>query len=298
MSGQTIIIKRVRRGGAGHHGGAWKVAYADFVTAMMAFFLLLWLLNAVSQEQLEGISDYFSPITTEKATSGGGGLMQGQTVDIKGVFNAREKRTGANPLVPAFASTDEAEDAMEDLVSAYEQAAESETKGDSAKAAEAEEQIFGRAAAEIREGIEQTPEFAQLAKSLLIDSTPEGLRIQVIDQEGLAMFPRGSADLYSHARKLLSLITDVIHKMPQRINIIGHTDATRYQGGAAYTNWELSADRANAARRLLIEQGFPEDRLSQVVGKAATEPLVANDPSAPGNRRLTILLLRGSAAKG
>ena len=139
-----------------------------------------------------------------------------------------------------------------------------------------------------------TPGLEALAKSLLVDNTPEGLRIQIIDQEGLPMFPRGESEMYPHTAKLLELVARVVGRVPQDIAITGHTDATRYQNDAAYSNWELSADRANAARRALAQFGVPEHRIARVVGKAATEPLIPADPSAPGNRRLSVILLRGT----
>ncbi|MFZ1413362.1 MAG: flagellar motor protein MotB [Defluviicoccus sp.] len=311
-----IIIKRVKKGGHAAHGGAWKVAYADFVTAMMAFFLLLWLLNAVSQEQLEGISDYFAPISTQKSTSGGGGLLQGRTVDAKGVFNAVEKRhhtfaqfdqpdndeegevrgsergdrappraarSGANTKAVPAAEADPAPAGGEAAAAAVSARADAEQR---------EKAQFERAESSIREAIEANPELKQLVNSLLIDETPDGLRIQIIDQDGLAMFPRGSSVMHLHTERLLELVAKVIMRMPQPVEIAGHTDATPFTGSSGYTNWELSADRANAARRALLQLGVGEVRFSRVVGMAATVPLFPKDPKAPGNRRLSVLLLR------
>lgn len=287
-SANVIIVKKVKGGGHGHHGGAWKVAYADFVTAMMAFFLLLWLLNAVSQEQLEGISDYFAPISTKTATSGGGGFLAGKTVSKKGVFevDAEQTRTSATisaqpSQMPYISSADEAPPGAD--------ATDAEIKEYLRKR---EQEQFRDAEQQIRQAIAETPDLSQLSKSLLIDNTPDGLRIQIIDQEGLPMFPRGSAEMFDYTRKVLKLVAEVIKRMPQRIDIAGHTDATRYQNDGGYTNWELSADRANAARRVLAQFGVPEDRIARVVGKAATEPLIPTDPEAPGNRRLAVVLLR------
>ena len=310
-----IIIKRIKKGGHAAHGGAWKVAYADFVTAMMAFFLLLWLLNAVSQEQLEGISDYFAPISTQKSTSGGGGLLQGRTVDAKGVFNAVEKRHHT------FAQFDQPDNDEDDEVRGSEpgdqpaprgvrpgagkKAVPPEAKADpdladgeaaaAAARAEAEQREkaqFEGAESSIRQAIEANPELKQLVNSLLIDETPDGLRIQIIDQDGLAMFPRGSSVMHIHTERLLELVAKVIMRMPQPVEIAGHTDATPFTGSSDYTNWELSADRANAARRALLHLGVGEGRFSRVVGMAATVPLFPQDPKAPGNRRLSVLLLR------
>jgi chemotaxis protein MotB len=291
MANHTIIIKKVKKGDHGAHGGAWKVAYADFVTAMMAFFLLLWLLNAVSQEQLEGISDYFSPISTDSSTSGGGGLMTGETVSSKGVFETDAASPGAVVELPI--SRDHGTDAETLTLNAADGTGPS-SDDFAEQRAKREEQQFREAEEQLRLAIESAPQLKQLAKSLLIDNTPEGLRVQIIDQERLPMFPRGSAEMYLHTRKILELVAKVIQQMPQDIAISGHTDATKFATDNGYSNWELSADRANAARRALIRRGVPEERIARVVGKAATSPLLADEPEAPGNRRLTVVLLRGS----
>ena len=159
-----------------------------------------------------------------------------------------------------------------------------------------EEQQFREAEKQIHQAIAGSPDLQGLANSLIIDDTPEGLRIQIIDQAGLPMFPRGESEMYPHTRSMLEMVAQVVKKMPQAIDITGHTDATRYQGGRDYSNWELSADRANAARRALVQFGVPEQRVARVVGKAATEPLVVSDPEAPGNRRLSLVMLRRTGA--
>ena len=160
---------------------------------------------------------------------------------------------------------------------------------------EKEEEQFKEAEEEIQEALKVLPELEQLVKSLKIDSTPEGLRIQIIDQEGLAMFPRGSSEMFEHTKKALGLVAKVIEKMPQDVSITGHTDATKFAGGRhSYTNWELSADRANASRRALIEFALNPDRLSRIVGAAEQEPYVSDDPDSPSNRRIAIVLLRGT----
>jgi chemotaxis protein MotB len=274
----TIIVRRPKRAAHAHHGGAWKVAYADFVTAMMAFFLLLWLLNAVSKEQLEGISDYFAPISTQSSTTGGGGLLAGKTVAKKGVFEADFSRS-QSMIREMTARAGMSDEEIEELLRTRE------------------EEQFREAERQLHQALAQSPELQGLAKSLLIDNTPEGLRIQIIDQEGLPMFPRGEAEMYPHTRSALELVAKVIQRMPQEIDISGHTDATRYQTDNGYSNWELSADRANAARRTLLQFGVPEARVARVAGRAATEPLFVNDPEADGNRRLSVVLLRGTGTQ-
>ncbi len=283
----AVFIKRVNKVEGGHHGGAWKIAYADFVTAMMAFFLLLWLLNAVTQEQLEGISNYFAPATTAPSTSGSGGVLGGQTISAEGAeVSARAQMTPSLELPPPKTGL-----GGEDQSSTQDQNAEAASEE---QLRQAEEQQFEKAQQQLQQAIHENPDSARLEQSLLVDNTPEGLRIQIIDQEGLAMFLSGSPTPLPHAIELLVLVKDVIVKMPQKISISGYTDALKFGAGAAYTNWELSSDRANASRRVLTSRGLPEDRINRVEGRAATELLDIEDPASPRNRRLSIVLLRGT----
>ena len=286
--GDTIIIKKVKKGGHGHHGGAWKVAYADFVTAMMAFFLLLWLLNSVTQDQLEGISNYFAPVSAARTTSGSGDILGGQVAGEEGAMEVSSTRPSVTlNLPPPKAGEGGEQDESEDKESAdLEEAKE--------KLEQQEQEQFTEAAEALRQAIQSVPSLKQLAQSLIIDNTPEGLRIQIVDQEGLAMFPRGGSNMYLHTKKVLELVSKVISAMPQKIKVSGHTDATKFVTESGYSNWELSADRANASRRALLDLGVPETRFSRVVGLAATEPLLADDPKNPRNRRLSLVMLRGT----
>lgn len=305
-SGQPIIIKKVKKhSGHGHHGGAWKVAYADFVTAMMAFFLLLWLLNAVTQQQLEGISDYFSPISKNTTTTGGDGILQGETISNRGVFNSREKQKALAESRRALSETTFADvgDAAQTEPAPGEQT-DADAERDSPHAQDSrqsnrrpnEDALFEAAETAVKQALNEHPELKPLANSLIMETTPEGLRIQIVDQDGLPMFPRGQAVMYQYTRRMLEIVAKAIRRMPQLIEIAGYTDATAFANGATYGNWELSADRANAARRALIETGLPDSRIDRVVGRAATEPLFPQDPEAAGNRRLTITLLRGTGS--
>ena len=299
---QPIIIKRVKKGGHGaHHGGAWKIAYADFVTAMMAFFLLLWLLNSVTQEQLEGIADYFAPTVATISQSGSGKILGGTTIADDGT----QEDTLGRPTVVMDLPPPSAGKGGESLKDApsegtsdsqpVEDQADQQVVDAQEQKEKIEEDQFQKAADEIKQAIETLPEFQQLAESLIIDNTPEGLRIQIVDQDGLAMFPSGSAKMYEHTERVLGLVTQVILKMPQNISITGHTDSIPYTSrGEEYTNWELSSDRANSARRVLLQSGIPPDRLSHIVGKAATEPLLPEDTANSRNRRLSIIMLRGT----
>ncbi len=291
--GQTIIIKKIKKGGEGYHGGAWKLAYADFVTAMMAFFLILWLLNSVTQEQLEGISNYFAPASTSATTSGAGDVLAGATMSASPTAMLAESTSPSVTidLPPPKAGTgpSDSEEQTEDMSGSVSQDEAEEMMQ------KMEEEQFQEAEKMIREAIEDLPEFQQLVESLVIDSTPEGLRIQIVDQDGLAMFPSGSAQMLDHTRKMMKLVTRVVKGMPQKIAVTGHTDARKFSGGVhGYTNWELSADRANASRRALIELGIDPKRLARVVGMAAQEPFVADDPNSARNRRISIVLLRGT----
>ena len=287
----AVFIKRINKIEGGHHGGAWKIAYADFVTAMMAFFLLLWLLNSVTQEQLEGISNYFAPASIAPTTSGAGGVAGGQTISAPGSeVSARAKASPSLDLPPPKTGL-----GGEDQSPSAEQQSEEEATAEQVK--RAEETQFEEAQQQLQQAIQENPNAPELEKSLVVDNTPEGLRIQIVDQEGLAMFSSGGFDPLPRAIELLTLVKDVVIKMPQKIAISGHTDAVKFGAGAAYTNWELSVDRANSARRVLISRGLPESRVNRVVGKAATEPLDLDNPKSPRNRRLSIVLLRGTGGE-
>ena len=279
VGNQPIVIKKIKKGGHGHHGGAWKVAYADFVTAMMAFFLLLWLLNVTTEEQKKGIADYFSPTLASSDTSGGAGIFGGESP-----FESDSKIDSAQPMGYVVDNPVGAEGSGE--------GSEMTEKDAEQVVAEKEEQQFEQAEEELRQAMEEVPEMADLSDNLIIERTPEGLRIQIVDQENKPMFPLGSAEMYDKTEKLLGLVAKVIEKLPNKIAIAGHTDATPYRPGAAVTNWELSADRANASRRALESQGISTDRLYRITGKAATDLLVPDEPQSARNRRISILLLR------
>lgn len=306
MSGevQPIIVKKIKKGGHGHHGGAWKVAYADFVTAMMAFFLLLWLLNVTTDEQKAGIADFFAPASLSKSTSGAGGILGGQTLVKEG---SRISSDGVPSVVVNIGDVDTDEDTEYDFEGRKKYDASGDGEGESKTDVEVdlteeqleealakqEQQQFDEAVEQIEQAIEEAPEELQeLAEHLLLDQTEEGLRIQLVDKSGKSMFAKGSADLGAQAKELMKLVSGVIDKLPNRIKISGHTDATPYRNKTGYGNWELSADRANASRRGLLDLGVPADRIASVTGVAAQEPLVPEDPYAESNRRISIVLLR------
>jgi chemotaxis protein MotB len=295
---RPIIIKRIKKSGGGHHGGAWKVAYADFVTAMMAFFLLLWLLNAVTEEQKKGIAQYFRPTIAPQSS-------QSQEAILNGTPAVMTEVSGASA---AEASVD-VEDAAEDANQAPTAPSNPNPSPDAAMpsgtgekpvdlkeaqdvVAKNEQKEFDEVKQRIEDKIKQDPGLADLKNNIDVQQTPEGLRIELLDKEKISMFPSGSAAMNGRSRQLLELVAKVISPLPNKLSISGHTDATPYQGKADYSNWELSTDRANAARRTLETFGVQDKRMENVSGKADTDPKVKNDPLSPENRRISIVLLR------
>ena len=288
--GATIIIKRIKKGGHGHHGGAWKVAYADFVTAMMAFFLLLWLLNAVTEQQLNGVADYFTPIAASTRESGAGGMLGGQAIG-EGASTSQTGSTAAVVLPPPSIGSGGSD--MTDPAEA-QQVDEAVIRA----AQEAKEQKeFQQVSAEIKEQISGVPDLAPLASSLLVDNTPEGVRIQVMDQDKIDMFAPGSANLFPRSKDLLMQVAKVISKMPNKVSISGHTDPSTAVDPSGYTNWELSSDRALATRRALLEGGLDDRQINKVVGLSDREPIDKGQLRSPRNRRVSIVLLRAEDVK-
>ncbi len=299
-----IIIKRVKKAAHAHHGGAWKVAYADFVTAMMAFFLLLWLLQATTEEQKLGIADYFAPASVARNSSGSGGLLGGRTFTKKGANPHDYTPVGVIIKLPTNPPDwDNTGDPVEST--ATEETGAGGGDGDAPEQpneaeleeilAEREAEQFAEAERALREAIETVPELESLVNNLVIDQTPEGMRIQIVDEEGKSMFPSGSAKMFEHTRKLITLVVDAVRTLPQRIAVKGHTDAAPFVNDNGYSNWELSTDRANSSRRALIGAGLPPARIASVVGLADTQHLDEDDPLSPRNRRISIILLRENA---
>ena len=395
-----IIVKKKVVNAAGHHGGAWKIAYADFVTAMMAFFLLMWLINMTSPDQKTGIANFFTPSNARPSGSGAGGILGGTSImadgltraagtpaqivislpntnadslggpdageytgtnvtdildrleeegvdvmrypeiladlarqtDAREVLRALEadgidvlthpeimdqifevasappsQVDGVEPLgdqsleglpqeiveaVEALADRPLAELTDEEMDAITQQLAETIAAATGiAEGAAAEQAEFFRVEQEIRQSIESIPALEPYRDNLRMEQTPEGLRIQIVDAEDQAMFPSGSASMATHTGSLVDAIAHVIADLPNNIVITGHTDARPFQTGGGYSNWELSTDRANSARRALVEAGIPEDRIARVVGRADREPLDTDDPFAPINRRISFVIL-------
>ncbi|MBL8552681.1 MAG: OmpA family protein [Phenylobacterium sp.] len=285
---QPILIKKIKKGGGhGHHGGAWKVAYADFVTAMMAFFLLMWLINTTSPEQKRGIADYFAPASVSETTSGAGGILGGSALGSDG-----SKSAGSSDVIEELAPSSrnpndgDAKDGAKPMTAEEAAAAQAQ-----AAAAKQEEAAFASAAQSLRQAMQSMPELAELSKNIIIDETPEGLRIQLVDQEGRSMFNQGTAAPNDRAKLLLRAVSKVINQLPNRISVYGHTSASA-NGAKPESDWSLSSARADASRKVLQGAGVDADRVYQVSGKAGSEPLYPDDPTLPGNRRIAIVLLR------
>jgi chemotaxis protein MotB len=275
-----IVVKRVKKGGHGHHGGAWKIAYADFVTAMMAFFLLMWVLGSTTAGDLAGISSYFQ---NPMRVSMSGGQGSGETTRIiKGGGDNISKVAG----VEAKADADTEQRRISDSsVTDVENARKDRTKNEAVKS-------------EIEKSVESDAELKNIKGQLFMDITSEGLRIQVVDEKGKPLFNSGGVVPSVAARRLLRVIGKSLNDNPGKIRIEGHTDAAKFSNGeAGYTNWELSSERANVARREMIAGGLAPSNVAQVIGFADTIPLNPADLSDPLNRRISITLLNRKPKK-
>jgi chemotaxis protein MotB len=325
-----IVIKRIEEGEHGHHGGAWKVAYADFVTAMMAFFLLMWLLNATSEEQRRGLADYFSPTNVlGRSTTGSGepfggispnsqGQMASDTgairvergpapmrIDIEEEEGLAPQAAGPNenpadaalPGPPAGLGPHETtQPASQGPATTNGQLGGTRPEGLTdaefrAEIARREQAAFDQATEELRAAVRDDPALADLARQLRIEQVPEGLRIQLLDAERQPMFQVGGATPNDRARALIQRVAQIAARLPNALAIAGHTDATPFRGGER-SNWELSAERANSVRRILVDGGIAEARLHSVTGNADRDPLIPGQPTAASNRRVAITLLR------
>jgi len=296
-----IIIRRKKKSAAAaHHGGAWKVAYADFVTAMMAFFLLLWLLNVTTDEQRHGIADYFTPASIARSESGAGGMMGGQTISAPGaMISEGTPPTVQARTIPTVGKGEEGEEETagksEHGVGKEEGASKAKSSAEAAQREAQETARFEEAAKQLKQALQENPALQGLSDHILIDQTPEGLRIQIIDKENASMFPSGSAILFEKSRDLLKLVGQVLSHLPNQISIAGHTDGAIFSAGSRRDNWTLSTERANVCRQALVSGGITPERVARVIGMADREPLDPN-PNGPKNRRISITLLRDANA--
>ena len=275
---QPIIIKRVKKGGHAAHGGAWKIAYADFVTAMMAFFLLMWLLGSTAKGELQGISDYFSS-PLKVAMAGGDGSGNSSSV-IPGGGNDLSKVHGQ-----VRRSDTDSEKARRQSIDAAR-----------AERAKQDAQRIKTLQAKIDALITENPRLNEYKSQIRIDVTPDGLQIQIVDDQNRPMFDSGSAMVKPYMRDILREIGAALNGVENRVSLAGHTDAVPYSNSdRGYSNWELSSDRANATRRELVAAGMPDAKLGRVVGLAASDLLEPDNPRSAANRRITITVLTREA---
>lgn len=286
---ESIIVKKVKKGKHGHHGGAWKVAYADFVTAMMAFFLLMWLLTATPVENLQGLADYFTP-TVGLQGKMGIGFSGGQAPNSEGVsqgdWASQGLIFGAPPSGPIIKNPGKDNKINVDnpiinqipVTNTYD-----EDKG------------FQEVEKTIDSMIQNSEDLKKFDDSILIQTTPEGLDVQVMDKKSRPMFEEGTSKILPHAKFIIKRITNIVKAIPNYIQISGHTVRELQPSVLSDdSNWELSSDRANAARKVMLEAGMDTEQIARIVGKADHDPLNTNNPLSPQNQRITITLLRKS----
>lgn len=276
---QPIIVKKVKKGGHGAHGGAWKIAYADFVTAMMAFFLLMWLLGSTTEGDKKGIADYFSA-PLKVAMAGGSGTGASNTI-LPG---------GGADLTQTVGQAGRGD--------SRELAAQKKKDADAirAEAAKQDAKKLAALSAKISGVLSNNPKLAEFSSQIRLQITPDGLQIQIVDDQKRPMFDTGSAVVKPYMRDILREIGNALSGVENKISLDGHTDRAQYGSGQrGYSNWELSADRANASRRELIAAGMPDDKVARVVGLASAVPLEPADPLSPINRRISILVMTREA---
>lgn len=275
---QPIIIKRIKKGGHAAHGGAWKIAYADFVTAMMAFFLLMWLLGSTTEGDKKGLSDYFSS-PLKVAMQGGAGA-------------------GASNSIITGGGTDLTQSVGQSRRSDATNAAAKKNAGDQKRAAraKADAEKLASLSAKISGMISNNAKLSQFSDQIRLKITPDGLQIQIVDDQKRPMFDSGSANVKPYMRDILSELGAILSEVDNKVSVDGHTDQTPYGAGArGYSNWELSSDRANATRRELTAAGLPDDKMGRVQGLASSVLLDPDNPRAPLNRRISITVLTREA---
>ena len=294
---RPIYIKRVKKVAGGHHGGAWKVAYADFVTAMMAFFLVMWLVTAVSKEQRAAIFEYFKNPSMEPGKSvkpapgqmGPGGAST-SPIDLGGGLDAPKSSLQKTEKVGATVMTSPAPPI--ELKSEEQKAAEAE-----AQERERERKQLDALMQDLKEAINKSQALQPFKDQLLLDITPEGLRLQIVDKQSRPMFDTGSTTLKPYTGDILHELASFLNSVPNKVSLSGHTDTAPYAGGDGYSNWELSSGRANAARRALVGGGMQERKVALVIGLADSVLFDKQDPRNPINRRISIVVMNKAAEK-
>jgi chemotaxis protein MotB len=274
-----IIVKKIKKVSGGHHGGAWKIAYADFVTAMMAFFLLMWLLGSSSKSQLEGISEYFK-MPLKVALQGGPAIAASDSLlKNTGGKDLTKKQGQVKPIdgPKGKQKSVDVNDAKEAL-----------KKAEKAKLEQLKQKIEKK--------IEESEALNKFKDQLLLDITPDGLRIQIVDDQNRAMFQSSKAELEPYAKEILHEIGKMLNGVENKISISGHTDAAPYStGDKGYSNWELSSDRANSSRRELIAGGMDEAKVLRVIGLASASLFDKENPFNPANRRISLIVMNKQA---
>jgi len=283
---QPIIIIKKKGHGHGHHGGGWKVALADFMTAMMAFFMLMWLLGSTSKEQQKAISGYFNNPGSEYAIGEGGANP--------GLISAEQPQVESHSNEPQTDSKSDHDNSQENTqTQTAEQISEAKLKKELERI---EKEQLEQLQTQLKEEINQDAVFQQIKDQILIDFTALGLRIQIVDKDQRPGFDVGSARMKPYIEEVLRALAPLLDKVQNKISVTGHTDSTNYGSGATYSNWELSADRANSARRALVQGGFPEEKVATVQGMSSSAPLIPDKPDAPINRRIAIIVLKKAVA--
>ena len=280
-----VIVKRRKNGGGGHHGGAWKVAYADFVTAMMAFFLVMWLVSSVNKQQRAAIFEYFKNPSMEAGHS------------VKAAKGANGPGGASTAVINMGGAMDAPRTAQRKDTGMAAGAQQKPNDIDAAKrlAAEAERRQLLSLLQDLRAAIDKSKALSPFKEQLLLDITPEGLRIQIVDAKNRPMFDLGSSRLKDYTGSILRELTSYLNSVPNRISLSGHTDTTPYLAKNGYTNWDLSADRANSARRALEAGGLNADKVARVVGLSSVVPFDQQDPRNPINRRISIIVMTKQA---
>lgn len=282
---QPIIVKRVKKTAGGHHGGAWKIAFADFATAMMAFFLVMWLMSSATPEQKKAISGYFQdPIGfTESASP--------HVIDLGGTPTPAPDRT----LNPEVKDAPDAQDATVDAQTEEQQEVSASQAEELAEQVERER--LEMLLQELQTKVDENPQLQKFKDQILFEITQDGLRIQIMDAENRPMFDLGSARLQPYFEDILLILAETIKEVPNKISVSGHTDAKPFAADGEFGNWELSANRANAARRALVAGGYPDERVARVVGYASSALFDRQDPLNPVNRRIDITVLTKKAQR-
>jgi chemotaxis protein MotB len=293
-----VIVKRYKRTGGGHHGGAWKVAYADFVTALMAFFLVMWLVTAVSKEQRAAIFDYFKNPSMEPGKSvkpapgmAGPGGASTSLINLHGALD--ERRMPA----PVRAHAQQPVTAAQALRPEQERAAAAQLAHERESVSAAERRQLDSLMDDLKNAVENSQALAPFKDQLLLDITPEGLRIQIVDQQNRPMFDSGSAHLKPYTEAILAELARYLNTVPNRLSLTGHTDGAPYAGASGRTNWDLSSDRANAARRALEAAGLSTDKTARVVGLSSSVLFDRSDARNPVNRRISIIVMTRQAER-